>query len=512
MIYDFTPDEQARLSPYVTNTDRSIFGLRNLPEAVKAALFARYSRTNKDLRRVLLDEFLPVLHRAESAKQSFDTAGADAFHDRVINEYGDDSVAELGGAHIAVEGVSQLAALALCDNRIGMSPLVKSTRYVDFGKKINGRYQYHLPAMEPEEEIQATAAMDGLFDAYVALLPKVTTYLEQVNPRRPEIDEKPYKRAIKARALDALRGLLPMGTATNMGLYGNGRAFDHLLAKLGASDHKEHMLLSMAICSELQQLIPSLLKKQEYRSKQRIYLKDINTSMHKYTDDHNYQFTKDQCLLIESHGDVSELAANILYPHTNIDVDMIRRHIDAGTFLQGVTAEQIFRDYIGKRPTRHVRPGRALEKVRYTFDLVTDIGCHRDLQRHRMTEQSRQQLTCNLGHSVPELVQEAGLGTQYQQSMLNVWTAHSHLHPLLGEKAEYLVPMGFRIHWQMTLNLREAYHLIELRTQPNGHQSYRAIAQQMYHQIKAVHPWATDGMTFVDLNDYELGRLSENVL
>ena len=508
MIYDFTPDEQARLAPYVTNTDRSIFGLRNLPEAVKAALFARYSRTNKDLRRVLLDEFLPSLHRDGLPQHVFDTAKADAFHNRVINEYGDDSVAELGGAHIAIEGVSQLAALALCDNRIGLSPLVKSTRYVDFGHQINGRYQYHLSAMEPAEEIQAIKAMDGLFDAYISLQQPLIDYLTSIHSMPDGADKRTYKRAIKAAALDALRGLLPLGALTNLGLSGNARAFDHLLAKLGASDHKEHMMLSMAICSELQQLIPSLLKKPEYRSKARAYLQSVHNAMHKHAllgGCAKQPYPTDTVTLRAVQGDLIAVVVAILYPLSDMDTP---------TLLHYVTdvcpnREDIFTDYLGDRTTRHLHPLRALEKVRYTFDIVCDIGAYRDLQRHRMTEQSRQQLTCNLGYSVPEIVQQAGLGNRYQQAMLNAWITHSHIAPLIGIDAEYLVPMGFRVRWQMTLNLREAYHLIELRTQPNGHSSYRAIAQQMYQQIKAVHPWAVEGMKFVDLSNYELGRLNE---
>ena len=192
----FSETERALLAPFVTNIDAPIFGLRNLPEVVKGALFSRYSRTDKSLRRILLDEFIQAPESGfaaivggaatNGADQIIATQQAEAFYERVLVGYGDDSVAELGGAHLACEGISNIAAKALEDSRVGLSPLEKSTRYVVFNRKVADQYRYHRPA-----EVQAsrhgaryTAALDGLFDTYSVLLEPTIAFIRAPQPAR----------------------------------------------------------------------------------------------------------------------------------------------------------------------------------------------------------------------------------------------------------------------------------------------------------------------------------------
>src|SRR5438270_9947490 len=151
---EFTEAEAAILGRYFTNLDRPVFALRNLPEVVKGALFSRYSRTEKSLRRVLLDEFINDPESGFAGIAGSPHADdddmvavrrAEEFYERVLVGYGDDSVAELAGAHVAVEGLSALAAKEIEDSRIGLSPLEKSTRYVFFDRQIDGRFEYVRP-------------------------------------------------------------------------------------------------------------------------------------------------------------------------------------------------------------------------------------------------------------------------------------------------------------------------------------------------------------------------------
>src|SRR5213082_3753405 len=178
---EFTRDEAALLGRYFTNLDRPVFALRNLPEVVKGALFSRYSRTEKSLRRVLLDEFINEpdsgFERLAGTPPSDDdmvaVRRAEEFYERVLVGYGDDSVAELAGAHVAVEQTSTLAAKALEDSRIGISPLEKSTRYVRFDRPgPDGRYLYHRGAelVHPDYE----RAADTLFETYSGLVEPAT--------------------------------------------------------------------------------------------------------------------------------------------------------------------------------------------------------------------------------------------------------------------------------------------------------------------------------------------------
>ncbi len=165
------------------------------------------------------------------------TQQAEAFYERVLIGYGDDSVAELGGAHLACEGVSNIAAKALEDSRIGISPLEKSTRYVRFDRKVDGRYRYlREPAIMASRHAAAyEQALDGLFDTYSALLEPTMAFLRARTPRDAQTSERAYASATRAKAYDLLRGLLPMATLTNVGLFGNGRAFEYLLTKLAAT-------------------------------------------------------------------------------------------------------------------------------------------------------------------------------------------------------------------------------------------------------------------------------------
>src|SRR5713226_3941634 len=264
---EFNPAEAGVLARYFTNLDRPVFALRNLPEVVKGALFSRYSRTEKSLRRVLLEEFINAPEagfEGLAGRVHLDdlvaTRRAEEFYERVLVGYGDDSVAELAGAHLAVERTSTLAAKALEDSRIGISPLEKSTRYVRFDRPgRDGRYLYHRG---PELAHPGYArAADALFATYSSLVEPATQAIRERFPQEEGETDRAWKSATRAKALDLLRGLLPAGTLTNLGLFGNGRAFEYLITKLSASELPECRLLATDLHRELAMVIPSFVKR-----------------------------------------------------------------------------------------------------------------------------------------------------------------------------------------------------------------------------------------------------------
>jgi thymidylate synthase ThyX len=557
----FDAAERALLAPFVTDLDAPIFGLRNLPEVVKGALFSRYSRTDKSLRRILLDEFIQApesgfaaiigaqaadasthsthstssgqassgqANSAGAAEQIVAVRQAEAFYERVLIGYGDDSVAELGGAHVACEGVSNIAAKALEDSRIGISPLEKSTRYVVFNRKLDGRYRY---AREPRimasrQAERYEAALDGLFDTYSALLEPTIAFVRARTPRDPETSERAYNSATRAKACDLLRGLLPMAALTNVGLFGNGRAFEYLLTRLYASPLAELRSLAAEMQVALDALIPSFVKraKSERGRAQQEYLRGMRERVAALLDERRK--TKDESVvdvdlssfvlgpsspidnavtLVEYDPDAeAKTVAAILYPHTDLPLEQIRA-------LAGqLAAEQrlaIIRAYVGERGSRFHRPGRAFEEPSYTFDLLADLGAYRDLQRHRILTQDRQRYTVRHGYVTPPELDEAGLTAPYAAALERAAAAVEAIAAELPEEAQYAVPMAFRIRWRIKLNLRAAYHLAELRSAPQGHPSYRRVAQAIYERIRAVHPSLAEGMRFVDMADYDLERL-----
>jgi thymidylate synthase ThyX len=519
----FNDREAELIAPFVTNLDRSIFCLRNLPEVVKGALFSRYSRSDKSLRRILLDEFIEAPEAgferivagagANNQDQVIAIKQAEAFYDRVLVGYGDDSVAELGGAHIACEGISNIAAKALEDSRLGIDPLEKSTRYVLFNRKVDGRYRYYREPsiMASPYATRYEMTLDLLFDTYSTLIDPLIAWLQARTPRDSATSVRAYNSATRAKALDLLRGLLPMATLTNVGLYGNGRAFEYLLTKLSASPHEEVRKLGTAMQEELDQVIPAFVKrsKSERGAEYARYLasnRERTAGRGRRLDALIEERSAPVAQLVEYDPDAEvKTVAAILYPHTDAPFDSIRSYVAT---LSSEEREQIIDGYVGERGSRFHRPGRAFEETYYTFDLLADLGAYRDLHRHRILTQERQRYTVCHGHVTPPELEEAGLAGEYTSALARAAEVVEAIARDLPDAAEYAVPFAFRVRWRIKLNLREAYHLIELRSARQGHPAYRLVAQEMFRQINDVHPTLSKGMKFVDMSDYDLERLA----
>ncbi|GFE67487.1 FAD-dependent thymidylate synthase [Chroococcus sp. FPU101] len=518
---DFTKPEGTLLLPFVTNLDQSVFGLRNLPEVVKGALFSRYSRSDKSLRRILLDEFIKapeanfndLVGSQDNANQIVAIQSAEAFYDRVLIGYGDDSVAELGGAHLACEGISNIAAKALEDSRLGISPLEKSTRYVPFNRKINGYYRYYrepsILSSQYADNYEKT--LDHLFDTYSTLIEPLITWLKSCTPKDADTTERAYNNATRAKALDLLRGLLPMATLTNVGLFGNGRAFEYLLVKLAASPHSEVRALGSSMQQELDQIIPSFVKraKSDRGAQYSHYISNNLAQTQQLTQKHfkDYELeSSSNVQLVESDSDAEiKVIAAILYPHTDLTFEQVLEYTTNLTTSERI---EIINTYVGERETRFHRPGRAFEETYYTFDILADLGAYRDLHRHRVMTQERQRYTVIHGYGVPIELEEAKLAQKYCDALDYAAETTQLISKDFFDAAQYLVPFAYKIRWRIKLNLREVYHLAELRSSRQGHPSYRIIAQEMYRQIKAIHPTLTAKMSFVDMNDYALERLA----
>ena len=533
-----TEEEGCLLQPFITNDDRSVFGLRNLPEVVKGALFSRYSRSDKSLRRILLDEFIktpearfagigydntgvsPVEGCPLSAVEGNDVAiqRAMSFYDRVLIGYGDDSVAELGGAHIACEGISNIASIALEDSRLGISPLEKSTRYVPFNRKINGRYRYYRESsiMASSHRLLYEATLDHLFDTYTKLIEPLLNWVQARIPKDTTTSLQAYNNATKAKTLDLLRGLLPMATLTNVGLFGNGRAFEYLLVKLAGSPHQEVRALGISMQQELDQIIPSFVKRAKTeRGIQYAHYLQTNFEhtellaqklLARVGGVHSLTEMSSPIKLVDYDVDAEvAVVAAILYPHTDLTFEQTKEYVDG---LSATERVEVISTYVGKRESRFHRPGRAFEETYYTFDVLADIGAYRDLHRHRVLTQERQHYSVRHGYVVPKELEEANLAQVYREALDYAAETTELIGIDLPYAAQYVIPFAYRVRWRMKLNLREAYHLIELRSSRQGHPNYRIIAQEMHRQISAVHPALVAGMSFVDFNDYGLERLA----
>jgi thymidylate synthase ThyX len=498
---EFTKAESTLLARYFTNLDRPVFALRNLPEVVKGALFSRYSRTEKSLRRVLLDEFInapdsgfdAIAGRSSEADDMVAVRRAEAFYERVLVGYGDDSVAELAGAHVAVERTSTLAAKALEDSRIGISPLEKSTRYVRFDRPgPDGRFLFYRGTELAHPEYEPAA--DALFTAYSGLVEPVTDAIRQRFPLEEGETDRAWKSATRAKALDLLRGLLPAGTLTNLGLFGNGRAFEYLITKMAAQELPECHQLAIDLHRELDLVIPAFVKRaldDRYGRPTadrmaRIRIETAGLAPHGGAHSQSGAGVR----LIEYDADAErKVVAAALFPHSDTGLDQLSA--DHAQVL-----EVLLRD----RSSRRQRPPRALEHAQYLFEIVANFGAYRDLHRHRMLTQDRQLLGTSLGYDIPPGLTDLGLDGRFAAAVEAAAAVHARLDSAAGSAlAQYIVPLSFRVRWYFRVNLREVYHLCELRTTPQGHPDYRWVAQEMFRRVEEVHPRLARYARFVDL-------------
>jgi thymidylate synthase ThyX len=533
---ELTVEEAQRIAPYFSNTDRSVVALMNLPEVVKGALFSRYSRSAKGVRRLFLDEFfgraeiVPNL-RGLGALEGFTAearAKAEAFYARVLSDYGDDSVGELGGAHIAFQEVSQIAAKTIEDHRLGLSFLEKSSRYVPFDDKVHGRYRYYRDAKLTASRYGAEVIqhLDGLFASYAALLPRMMQYLEETHPianiefenaltgqvvpfekiADAEFERSAafaYKQAVRAQACDLLRCFLPMATLTNVGVWGNGRALEYLLLGLLSDPFQENRWLGRAGAYELEQVIGPFIKRadDDKGKRQQEYLQGRRATQYELTKKylpHVERRATNPVTLVRYDADaVDAVVSAILFSASDLPKSAVRERVCA---LSAQEKQDIVRAYVGARGNRRHKPGRAFEHARYEFDLLLNIGAFRDLQRHRVVTPDRQAYTTAHGYDTSEQIQAVPeIRQAYHAAMERADKLYRTLADEYPNEAQYVVPYGYRVRYNVELNLRELYHWCELRTAEQGHPDYRLISQQMYYAVRDVHPLLVEGMKFVNL-------------
>ncbi|MBN4067353.1 FAD-dependent thymidylate synthase [Simkania negevensis] len=522
---EFTEDQEKVLSRYVTNTTGSIFVLRNLPEVIKGALFSRYSRSSLGLRSLLLKDFILneetgfdviVGEQSSSEEQLLAIKKAQNFYDRILDGYGDDSIGELGGAHLAVENISMLAAKFIEDCRIGGSPLEKSTRYIYFDQKIKGEYLYYrepiLMTSAYRDLYLATCNM--LFETYSKLIPPLTEKFEQAYPKTEEISKVAYTASIRAKVLDCLRGLLPAGTLTNMGVFGNGRFFEGLIRKLHCANLAELQEIGCDAFTELSKTIPSFVRRASSSHKNQItyaqFHETMDTQLHLIAAKHD----KVSCghthpgvrLVDYDAGSVAKVAAGLLFAETNYGLEELQQYCRR---LSHEEIAKIFDAASSARESRRDKSPRALEHGQFTFEIVTDFGIYRDLQRHRILTQQRQILGCKYGYSLPEEIKGTELGKEYCHALEEAKKRHDTMATEFPEEAQYVVPMAYNVRWYFHVNLRSLQWLCELRSTPAGHPQYRLVAQEMARQAIEACPLFECFLKFVNFEGHSLGRLEQ---
>ncbi len=515
---EWTPHEADILRRYVSNLDGPVFALVNLPEVVKGALFARYSRTDKSLRRLFLDEFVDELEIDGDVgiDATVGVRRAEQLYDKVFYEYGDDSVAQLGGVHLACEQASNLLTKVLEWGRL-MAYLEQSTRYIAYDSRLGGRYRY---LRDPEVLASPLGAryiadLDRLFDTYAALLPKMTDWARDRYPKESSDSDFVYRQSIQAKALDTVRGILPAASLSNVGIYGTGQGYEALLLRMNAHPLPEARAYGQLMLTELRKVIPSFLRRVDvperggawvsYLSSTRTAMEEISERL--FSSELPESVPEVELIDFDPEGEDKMLAA-MLYVSTSLPESQILQRVRT---LGADDRRSIVAAYVGERANRRHKPGRALERLSYRFDVCSDYGAFRDLQRHRMLTIDWQPLTPYLGYAMPEAIEEAGVETraQFEDAMERSASLYDSLIDDFPAQASYAVSLAHRVRYSMQLNAREAMHMLELRTTPQGHPAYRQVCQEMHRLIaeKAGHHAVADMMCFVDHSEAALERL-----
>ena len=519
-VETFTDEERAVLAPYFTNLDDPVFAITGLPEVVKGALFARYSRSDKSVRRLFLDEFAADANVGIAAIADQPTANgavglerAQQLYDRVFTQYGDDSVAQLGGAHLAVEQASNILTKVLEWGRLA-SYLEQSTRYIFYDKPLGDRYRYQIPT-----ELHAVGLadryideMDRLFATYSDVVARLVAYYEQLYPRQEGDSAFVWKSTIRAKACDDARGLLPASTLSNVGIFGSGQAYEALLLRMAAHPLDEVRWFGSRMLTELRHVIPSFMKRVDIPDRGGVWAaylattRDATASIAARLAPTDAAAPTVDLVEWDPEGE-RKVAAAALYAVSGLPDREIRSQVEA---MSEATIDQIFEAYVGPRSNRRHKPGRAMEQTYYRFDVLCDYGIFRDLQRHRMMTLEWQELSPANGFITPSAIDDIEVTGLWSDAMDRMSGLYQDIAAATSPTvAQYVVPFAYNVRFSMNMNAREAFHMLELRTQQGGHPDYRKVCQAMHNQIRDVagHRRIAEAMSYVDHKDYELARL-----
>lgn len=494
------------LKDKVTSVEGDVYGFyeEGLSPITVAAAMARLSRRGDDMRITILDEFTQKRGKDSDLLK------------RVITAFGDDSVQQLVGQYIVVENASNLLTKKLEWGRLG-AYLEQSTRYIYFDKKNeHGKYRYHTPAnLDAGTAQKYDKVMDEIFDKYSAMVYKLTDYVRE-RSKVPESErDVAWKGATRAQACDAIRSVLPVATKSTVGIFVSGQALENLIMHLLADELDEARVTGESILREARKTVDTFLERADkpdrggasiaYRAEVNERLQKVSSSY--LADKHSSDFEAVKLVDVSPRNEL-DIVADILYEHSHYSLEELRKQVAEWSYERKLN---VMETAIGERLNRRHKPGRAFEKIHYSWDILCDYGIFRDLQRHRMVDDMNwQQLTPRYGYEIPQLVEEAGLSATFQEC----FDQSLELYSMLQSKgylleAQYATLLGHKMRWKMTMNAREAFHFIELRTSPQGHPGYRKIAKKMHDKICEVTPIIGDAMKFVNQDeDPELSRLA----
>jgi dTMP kinase len=505
---NFTVTEagQRFLSETVTDSEGNVYGFsEKLSPITIAAAMARLSRRGDDMRITILDEFAGKVDKDANLLE------------RIITAYGDDSVQQLGGMHVVIENASNLLTKKLEWGRLA-AYLEQSTRYIYFDQKDkDGHYRFYTPdhfkGKIRKEYIQS---MNKIFDLYSFMVRELTDYVRKGSDTSENERDGAWKAATRAQACDAVRTVLPVATKSTVGIFASGQALESLIMHLQSDELPEAQITGQSLLKEGRKVLPMYLEradKPERGGAMIAYRANTYKAVKKLAKDYlpdNYSTSNGEAVTLVDFWPKNEmlLVADMIYEHSSMPLEDIQTAVNTWPYDKKL---EVFRAYMGERLNRRHKPGRAIEKAHYSWDVLCDYGIFRDLQRHRIVDDLNwQKLTPRFGYETPELIDEAGLSDSFDECFDISLKLYSSIQAAgYDAEAQYATLLGHRMRWKVTYNAREAFHFQELRTAPQGHPGYRKIALQMHDKLAEVHPQLGEAMKFINKDeDPKLTRLA----
>jgi thymidylate kinase/thymidylate synthase ThyX len=503
--WQITPDGQAYLEDAVTDPTGKVYAFTDkIDPTTVAAGMARLSRRADDMRVTILDEFAGQEEKDEGLLQ------------RVITAYGDDSVQQLVGMHVVVEDCSNLLTKHLEWGRLA-SYLEQSTRYIFYDEKdTSGKYKFTTPEnMNPEMAERYDSTLTEIFDNYSSIVHKLTDYVRNNSAEPEENRDGAWKAATRAQACDAARLVLPVATKSTVGIYGSAQALEYMVMRLRASESLEARDTGDSILNEIRKVNPTFFERADkperggattaYMANTRKKVGEVAMRLLPET----YSGDAEAVTLVNfTPRNEVDLVPHMLYEHSSMSLAEIKEAVETWTYEQKM---EVFNTYMGERLNRRHKPGRAVEQARYTWDIMCDYGIFRDLQRHRMVDDLEwQNLTPRFGYEVPQLIEDADLTEEFEKCFDLSYQLYSNMQTSgYAYEAQYATLLGHKMRWTITYNAREAFHLHELRTAPQGHPGYRKLVGEMHKKVAEVHPMLAEAMVFVNKGeDPALTRLA----
>jgi len=518
-----TEEERYLLEPFFTNLDKSVYAVTFLPPEVIGALCSRTSRAKEDLRMIFLNEFIkPFLEEKSDYEESlralidflhkypieliFSNPKSREFYIKWLAQFGDDSIAQMAGTYLIYSGISQVAIKHIEDMRIGIAPIEKSTRYIDFSAK-----NYYIDPLLEKMGLASEyrVAMDALFETYSSLLEKYLTYLKKQYPEEKES-------LLKTKAFDVIRKILPTSVLSQLSLFGNGQAFEYLINRSLSHKLSEVRWLGQRAKEELDKIIPAFLRRVEspesadyrkYLSErgERIQttLKEINWQNPSRSDLDGFSREQVSVKLLEYDPDgENKIIAGLLYlelkePYENI-LQKVRR-------LSAQNKEKILQEVLKDRKFKYYKIPRAFENTYLRFEILMNIGAWRDLHRHRIHTQYRQKFDIYNGFDIPEELREANLDEEYSAAIKRAEEVFLKIEKNDQDIAQYCCTLAHKVRFIQYQNLRQFFWEAELRTIPEGHPDYRKIEQEKIRLVQKIYPLISRYL-LVDMNDYEFAR------